>query len=70
LGGAAPTPFRALAAEAAVAGQTVDEALAETAGEAAVRSAKPFESTRYKAHLAKVMVKRALLAAGSSPKFE
>jgi NADPH-dependent glutamate synthase beta subunit-like oxidoreductase len=63
LGGVAPVPFRAFAAEALLAGKPVDTALAEAVGEAAVGGAKPFESTRYKTQLAKVMVKRALLAA-------
>jgi CO/xanthine dehydrogenase FAD-binding subunit len=63
LGGAAPVPFRARAAETLLAGKTVDAALAEAAGEATVEGAQPFESTRYKVQLTKVMVKRALLAA-------
>ncbi|MDR1206082.1 MAG: FAD binding domain-containing protein [Peptococcaceae bacterium] len=69
LGGAAPAPFRAYAAEALLSGKPMDAALAEAAGEAAVSGAKPFESTRYKVQLAKVMVKRALLAAafGETP---
>jgi NADPH-dependent glutamate synthase beta subunit-like oxidoreductase len=63
LGGVAPVPFRAFAAESALTGKTVNAALAEAAGEAAVSGAKPFEATRYKVQLAKVAVKRALLAA-------
>jgi NADPH-dependent glutamate synthase beta subunit-like oxidoreductase/CO/xanthine dehydrogenase FAD-binding subunit len=65
LGGAAPVPFRAFEAEAAVAGKVIDAALAEAAGEAAARGARPFESTRYKAQLAKTVVKRALLLAAA-----
>ena len=58
----APTPYRAYAAEKAIAGKTIDDAVAEAAGEAAVLEAQPFEDTKYKGQLAKVMVKRALLA--------
>ncbi|NLB29787.1 MAG: FAD-dependent oxidoreductase [Clostridiales bacterium] len=59
----APIPYRAFAAERVVAGKAIDESVAEAAGEAAVADAQPFEDTKYKAQLSKVMVKRALLAA-------
>jgi CO/xanthine dehydrogenase FAD-binding subunit len=63
LGAVAPMPYRAYAAEEAIAGKTIDEATAEAAGAAAVLEAQPFEANKYKIQLAKVMVKRALLAA-------
>jgi CO/xanthine dehydrogenase FAD-binding subunit len=62
LGAVGPRPFRVKAAEAVIAGKAIDEALAEAAGEAAVKDAKPLTATKYKVQLAKVMVKRALLA--------
>ena len=62
LGAVAPKPYRALKAEAIVAGKKIDEALAQAAGEAAVSDAKPFPSSRYKAQIAKTLVKRALLS--------
>lgn len=63
LGQVAPTPWRAKAAEALLVGKTIDRALAEKAGEAAVEGAKPLSRNRYKVQLARVAVKRALLAA-------
>ena len=63
LNAVAPKPYRALKAEAAIAGKPVNEANAEAAGAAAVADAKPFEATKYKVQIAKTLVKRALLAA-------
>jgi xanthine dehydrogenase YagS FAD-binding subunit len=63
LGQVAPIPWRAKAAEALLAGKAIDRALAEKAGEAAVEGAKPLSRNRYKVQLARVAVKRALLAA-------
>ncbi len=62
LNAVAPKPYRALKAEAAVAGKPVNQANAEAAGDAAVADAKPLPATRYKVQLARVLVKRALLA--------
>jgi len=62
LNAVAPKPYRALKAEAAIAGKPINEANAEAAGAAAVEDAKPLQATKYKVQLAKVMVKRALLA--------
>jgi xanthine dehydrogenase YagS FAD-binding subunit len=62
LNAVAPKPYRALKAEAALAGKPINEANAEAAGAAAVEDAKPLQATKYKVQLAKVMVKRALLA--------
>ena len=63
LGQVAPIPWRAKAAEALLVGKAIDRALAEKAGEAAVEGAKPLSRNRYKIQLARVAVKRALLAA-------
>ncbi len=63
LGHVAPTPWMAQDAEKMLAGKTIDEATAEKAGEAAVAGAQPLSQNGYKVQLAKVCVKRALLAA-------
>lgn len=63
LGHVAPTPWRVQAAEAAIVGKAVNEQTATAAGEAAVRGAKPLSQNGYKVQLAKIAVKRALLAA-------
>lgn len=63
LGQVAPVPWRARAAEELLRGKAVDAALAAAAGEAAVRDARPLSRNRYKVQLARVAVKRALLAA-------
>jgi xanthine dehydrogenase YagS FAD-binding subunit len=63
LGHVATTPHIATAAGQMLKGQTPTAALAEKAGEAAVQGAKPLSQNAYKVHLAKVAVKRAILAA-------
>lgn len=63
LGHVAPTPYEAIAAERALVGKTITAATAEAAGKAAVAGAKPLSQNAYKVTLAKVAVKRALLAA-------
>ncbi|MBI4538053.1 MAG: xanthine dehydrogenase family protein subunit M [Gemmatimonadetes bacterium] len=63
LGHVAPVPWRAQAAERALAGQTPGEATAERAAEAAVQGARPLSRNAYKVQLARVAVKRAVLAA-------
>lgn len=63
LGQVAPIPWTAKEAEALLQGKTIDLALAEKAGEAAVQGAKPLSRNRYKIQLARVAVKRAVLAA-------
>jgi len=62
LGAVAPKPYRAFKAEAVIAGKKIDEALAQAAGEAAVIDTKPFPASKYKAQIAKTLVKRALLS--------
>jgi len=64
LGHVAPVPWRATAAERALAGQSVSAESAAKAGEAAVEGAQPLSGNRYKVQLARVAVKRAILAAG------
>ncbi len=63
LGHVAPIPWQAREASEWLAGKPLNEETAATAGEAAVREAKPLSQNAYKVQLAKVAVKRALLAA-------
>jgi len=63
LGHVAPTPHLAQAAEAEIKGKSITEASAEACGKAAVSGAMPLSQNAYKVTLAKVAVKRALLAA-------
>ncbi len=63
LGHVAPVPFQAMAANQYLAGKTIDEHTAEEAGKQAVMSANPLSQNAYKVQLARVAVKRALLAA-------
>lgn len=63
MGHVAPTPIDAAAAAKALVGKTVTAATAEAAGKAAVAGAKPLSKNAHKVTLAKVAVKRALLAA-------
>jgi xanthine dehydrogenase YagS FAD-binding subunit len=63
LGHVGPTPVDATAAAAAITGKAITEETAAAAGEAAVRGAQPLSQTAYKIQLARVAVKRALLAA-------
>ncbi|HYL06412.1 MAG TPA: xanthine dehydrogenase family protein subunit M [Thermoanaerobaculia bacterium] len=63
LGQVAPVPWRAQAAEELLRGKAVDAEVAAQAGEAAVRGARALSGNRYKIQLARVAVRRALLAA-------
>lgn len=63
LGHVAPTPWVATAAAQSLAGQSISEDTAAKAGEAAVAGAMPLSQNAYKVQLARVAVKRALLAA-------
>jgi NADPH-dependent glutamate synthase beta subunit-like oxidoreductase len=65
LNGVFNRPYRARAAEEAIAGKPINEANAEAAGEAAVSNAVVLESNRYKVQIAKVLVKRVILACQS-----
>jgi xanthine dehydrogenase YagS FAD-binding subunit len=55
-------PYKATAAEEAIAGKAIDEANAEAAGDAAVTGNIPLSMNKYKVQIAKAMVKRAILA--------
>lgn len=63
MGHVGPTPVVATQAESVVGGNAINADLAEKAGAAAVASAKPLSQNDYKVQLAKVAVKRALMAA-------
>jgi xanthine dehydrogenase YagS FAD-binding subunit len=63
LGQVAPIPWNATEAEELLRGKRLDAAMAQQAGEAAVQRAKPLSHNKYKIQLARVAVKRALLAA-------
>ena len=64
LGHVAPVPWRAAGADRALAGQRVSAESAAKAGEAAVEGARPLSGNKFKVQLARVAVKRAILAAG------
>ncbi|MBR4703895.1 MAG: FAD binding domain-containing protein [Oscillospiraceae bacterium] len=62
LGGVAPMPIRAEAAEELLRGKELTPELAEAAGRAAVRDAKPTEANAYKLQLVKTLLKRELIS--------
>ena len=66
LGGAAPTPIRASAAESALRGETLTDAVARAAAEAAAREAEPLSdlmgSADYRREMIRVWVRRLLFA--------
>jgi len=64
LGHVAPVPWPARGAARALAGNAADAEHAAKAGEAAVAGAHPLSGNKYKVQLARVAVKRAILAAG------
>jgi xanthine dehydrogenase YagS FAD-binding subunit len=57
-------PYRAAAAENCILGKVIDESIAETAGQAAMAEAKPMERNGYMVQIARVLIKRAILACG------
>jgi len=61
LGGVAPAPIRAEAAERVITGRAIDEKTALKAAEQAVGGAKPLSMNTYKVAITKALVKRALL---------
>ncbi len=63
LGHVAPVPWQAEDAAKGLVGKRITEETAVAAGDAAVRGAKPLSQNGYKVQLARVSVKRALLAA-------
>ena len=64
LGAVAPVPWRSEDAEKALVGKVIDEATAQAAGEAAVKTARPLSGNAYKIQIAQTAVKRAVLQAG------
>ena len=66
LGGAAPTPIRAAAAERTVRGEALSDAVARAAAEAAAREAEPLSdlmgSAEYRREMIRVWVRRLLTA--------
>ena len=66
LGHVAPKPWLAEGASKWLAGKTINEENAAKAGDAAVQGATPLSRNAYKVQLARVAVKRALLAAVGS----
>lgn len=67
LGGVAPVPWRALAAEELLAGQEVEPGLLEAAAAAALSAARPLRDNGYKLPLARALVRRALEALTAEP---
>jgi xanthine dehydrogenase YagS FAD-binding subunit len=63
LGAVAPIPWRSPEAEAALVGNPINEEVARAAGAAAVTGAKDLGHNGYKIQIARVVVKRAILAA-------
>lgn len=63
LGHVAPVPWPAEVASQSLAGKSITTETAAAAGDAAVQGAKPLSQNSYKVQLARVAVKRALLAA-------
>jgi len=63
LGQVAPTPWISHEAAQTLVGSTLNESLAEAAGDAAVLQATPLSDNEYKVQLARVAVKRAILRA-------
>ncbi|MFN2385064.1 MAG: xanthine dehydrogenase family protein subunit M [Thermoanaerobaculia bacterium] len=66
LGHVAPVPWLSEEAAVALAGKTIDERTAEAAGVAALAKAKSLGRNEYKIQLARVAIKRALLAAAKA----
>lgn len=66
LGHVAPTPWAATQADQALAGKSLSPEVAEEAAKAALEGATPLSQNKYKVQLARVAVKRALLAAAKA----
>jgi xanthine dehydrogenase YagS FAD-binding subunit len=62
MGGVAPIPWRAPKAEEFLRGKTLDEAIAQKAGELALEGAKPLKDNIYKVKIAQDLIQRGLLA--------
>jgi xanthine dehydrogenase YagS FAD-binding subunit len=66
LGGVAPIPWRLRDVEGMLAGQRITPPLAASAGEAAVRGARPLAKNGYKVPLTRAMVARTIETLASS----
>jgi len=66
LGYVAPVPWRSAEAEGALTGKSLSEQSANAAAQAALAGAKPLSQNAYKVQLARVALKRAILAAGGA----
>lgn len=62
IGGVAPVPIRAVAAEQIIKGRAITSEIGAKAAEAAVASAKPLSMNAYKVDVTKTFVKRAILS--------
>lgn len=67
LGAAAPVPWHATAAEAALIGRLIDATTAHAAGQAAIADAEPLNQNAYKLPILATLVRRAVLHAASAP---
>jgi NADPH-dependent glutamate synthase beta subunit-like oxidoreductase/CO/xanthine dehydrogenase FAD-binding subunit len=61
LGAVAPSPLRAVAAEAAIKGRQIDEASAAEAAKLAVAEVQPLSMNQYKVDIARTLIKRSIL---------
>ena len=62
LGGVAPTPYRATAAEDKLKGQTISDSVADEVAAASVKDAMPLSANGYLVPLTKGVVRNAVLA--------
>ena len=65
LGGVAPFPFRATAAEAVLRGETLGEDAFARAADAVLAKARPLPMNGYKVDLTRALVRRVLAAAAA-----
>jgi xanthine dehydrogenase YagS FAD-binding subunit len=70
LGAAAPVPWRAQQAEAALVGQMIDATVAHAAGQAAIADAEPLRHNAYKLPILATLVRRAVLHAANVTQME
>jgi xanthine dehydrogenase YagS FAD-binding subunit len=61
LGGVAPIPYRATAAEEILEGKTLTETVAEVAAKAALRGAKPLSMNAYKLPVTEALIRKAIV---------
>jgi xanthine dehydrogenase YagS FAD-binding subunit len=65
MGAVAPVPWRSVEAEDVLKGGAFDESLARAAAEAGLKDAQPMSDNAYKVVIAKVIVRRAIMAAAT-----